>query len=109
VPGTCVVSTRSNNLLGYRGNMIRSRMNRLLAVAILAAATGLYGCASDGEQMAAATTTCQGQDQSDCEARDNARQIRDEADYQDEPSLGYLNSPPGLLPIPLTSRNSSSN
>jgi hypothetical protein len=89
--------------------MIRSRMNRLLAVAILAAATGFYGCASsDSEQMAAATT-CQGEDQSDCEARDNARQIRDEADYQDEPSLGYLNSPPGLLPIPLTSRNSSSN
>ena len=50
-----------------------------------------------------------GQDQIDCEARDNARQIRDEADYQDEPSLGYLSSPPGLLPIPLTSRNTSSN
>jgi hypothetical protein len=88
--------------------MIGSRMNRLLAVAILAAATGLYGCASDSAQVAAATT-CQGEDQSDCEARDNARQIRDEADYQDEPSLGYLNSPPGLLPIPLTSRNTSPN
>ena len=89
--------------------MIGSRMNLLLAVAILAAATSLYGCASDSEQVAAATTTCQGEDQSDCEARDNARQIRDEADYQDEPALGYLNSPPGLLPIPLTSRNSSPN
>ena len=89
--------------------MIGSRMNRLLAVAILAAAAGLYGGASDSEQVATATTTCQGQDQSDCEARDNARQIRDEADYQDEPSLGYLNSPPGLLPIPLTSRNTSPN
>jgi len=90
--------------------MIGSRMNRLLAVAILAAATGLYGCASsDHELVAAAATSCHGQDQSDCEARDNARQIRDEADYQDEPSLGYLNSPPGLLPIPVATRNSSSN
>jgi hypothetical protein len=90
--------------------MIGSRMNRLLAVAILAAATSLYGCASsDSEQTATATTTCHGEDQSDCEARDNARQIRDEADYQDEPSLGYLNSPPGLLPIPLTSKNTSPN
>jgi hypothetical protein len=84
-------------------------MKRLLAVAIFAAAAGLYGCASsDPEQMAAAMKpTCQ--DQSDCEARDNARQIRDEADYQDEPALGYLESPPGLLPIPLTSRNTSPN
>jgi hypothetical protein len=89
--------------------MIGSRMNRLLAVAILAAAIGLYGCASDSEQTATATTSCHGEDQSDCEARDNARQIRDEADYQDEPALGYLNSPPGLLPIPLTSRNTSPN
>ena len=90
--------------------MIGSRMNRLLAVAILAVSTGFYGCASsDGDSVKVASTTCQGQDQKDCEARDNARQIRDEADYQDEPSLGYLSSPPGLLPIPLTSRNTSSN
>jgi hypothetical protein len=85
------------------------RMLRLvLAVIVLATTAGLYGCAaSDPSQTAAMTSTCQ--DQSDCEARDNARQIRDEADYQTEPSLGYLNSPPGLLPIPLTSRNTSSN
>ena len=91
--------------------MIGSRMNRLLAVAILAVATGFYGCASsDSDDLPkVASTTCQGQDQSDCEARDNARQIRDEADYQTEPALGYLSSPPGLLPIPLTSRNTSSN
>jgi hypothetical protein len=82
---------------------------RFLAVAILAAAVGLYGCASDTAQTDAANTTCHGQDQSDCEARDNARQIRDETDYQNEPALGYLNSPPGMLPIPLTSRNTSSN
>jgi hypothetical protein len=90
--------------------MIGSRMNRLLAVAILAVAIGFYGCASsDSDLPKVASTTCQGQDQTDCEARDNARQIRDEADYQDEPALGYLSSPPGLLPIPLTSRNTSSN
>jgi hypothetical protein len=80
----------------------------VLAVVVIAIAASLYGCASsDSEQTAAMKSTCQ--DQNDCEARDNARQIRDEADYQDEPSLGYLNSPPGLLPIPLTSRNTSSN
>ena len=85
-------------------------MKRLLVVAVLAAAAGLYGCASsDPEQMAAAAMKPTCQDQSDCEARDNARQIRDEADYQEEPALGYLNSPPGLLPIPLTSRNTSPN
>jgi hypothetical protein len=89
--------------------MIGSRLNRLLVVAILVAATGFYGCASSDTQLAAAATSCRGQDQSDCEARDNARQIRDEADYQDEPSLGYLNSPPGLLPIPLNVRNTSLN
>ena len=90
--------------------MIGSRMNRLLAVAILAVAAGFYGCASsDGDLPKVASTTCHGQDQTDCEARDNARQIRDEADYQTEPALGYLSSPPGLLPIPLTSRNTSSN
>ena len=83
-------------------------MKRLLAVAILAAAAGLYGCASsDPDQTVAMKSICQ--DQIDCEARDNARQIRDEADYQDEPALGYLQSPPGLLPIPITSRNTSPN
>ncbi len=87
--------------------MIRT-IKLVLAVVVLAATAGLYGCASsDTDKMAAMTSTCQ--DQNDCEARDNARQIRDEADYQDEPALGYLNSPPGLLPIPLTSRNTSSN
>ena len=88
--------------------MIDVTIKRILAVAILVATTGLYGCASsDTNQVAAASAACQ--DQGDCEARDNARQIRDETDYQHEPALGYLNSPPGLLPIPLTSRNTSSN
>jgi hypothetical protein len=91
--------------------MIDRTIKRLLTVVLLAAAVSLCGCASsDPDQTAAAAaTTCQGQDQTDCEARDNARQIRDQADYQTEPALGYLNSPPGMLPIPLTSRNSSSN
>jgi hypothetical protein len=86
--------------------MIDTNIRRLLAVTILAAAAGLYGCA---DQTAAAITSCKGQDQQNCEARDNARQARDAADYQDEPALGYLASPPGLLPVPLTSRNASSN
>lgn len=90
--------------------MFDSRIRRIVAVAILAAAAGLYGCASsDPEQTAAMTSTCKGQDQQDCDARDNARQIRDEVDYKDEPALGYLSSPPGMLPIPLTSRNTSAN
>jgi len=90
--------------------MIDSGVSRFVAVAMLAAAATLCGCASsDPDQTAAMTTVCQGQDQQDCEARDNARQIRDEIDYQAEPALGYLSSPPGLLPIPLTSRNTSAN
>jgi hypothetical protein len=90
--------------------MIDRSIKRLLGVAVLAAATGWCGCASSvTDQDAAVTTSCQGQSEQDCEARDNARQLRDAADYQDEPALGYLQSPPGLLPVPLTSRNTSSN
>jgi hypothetical protein len=89
--------------------MIDSLMKRLLAVAVLAtAAAGFYGCASS-DPAQTAMNTCQGTDQQDCAARDNARQIRDEVDYQQEPSLGYLSSPQGLLPIPVTVRNTSSN
>jgi hypothetical protein len=91
------------------GTMIACMMKRLLVVATLAAVASFYGCASSQSDQLAAAGTCHGQDQKNCEARDNARQIRDEADYQDEPELGYLKSPPGLLPVPLTSRNSSSN
>ena len=90
--------------------MIDRTIRRVLGVAVLAAAAGLYGCASSTtDQDAAVTTSCQGKNQQDCEARDNARQLRDAAEYQDEPALGYLQSPPGLLPVPLTSRNTSSN
>ena len=88
--------------------MIESTMKRLAAVTMLAAAVGLCGCASsDPDSAVAMATTCEAPQ--DCEAVDNARQIRDEVDYQTEPSLGYLNSPPGMLPIPLTSRNTSAN
>jgi hypothetical protein len=89
--------------------MIDSLMKRLLAVAVLAAAAGFYGCASSDPAQTTAMNSCQGTDQQDCAARDNARQIRDEVDYQQEPSLGYLSSPQGLLPIPVTVRNTSSN
>jgi hypothetical protein len=86
--------------------MIDSLTKRFLAVVVLATAAGFYGCASS-DPAQTAMNTCQGADQQDCEARDNARQIRDEVDYQQEPSLGYLSSPQGLLPIPVTVRNTS--
>ncbi len=90
--------------------MIGLAIKRLLGLAVLVAAAGLYGCASStADHDPAMTTACQGQNRQECEARDNARQLRDAADYQNEPALGYLQSPPGLLPVPLTSRNSSSN
>lgn len=90
--------------------MIDIMIKRLLVVAMLATATSLYGCASsDTDEAAAANDACNGQERQECEALDNARQLRDAADYQNEPALGYLQSPPGLLPVPLTSRNTSSN
>jgi hypothetical protein len=51
---------------------------------------------------------CHG-DQATCEASDNARQLRDAADYKEEPELGYVKSPVGMLPMPLTTRNSPLN
>jgi hypothetical protein len=91
--------------------MIESRPKLLLAVVVLTAAAGLYGCASSYVQPTDddAVAACEITAASDCNADDVARQARDAADYKDEPALGYLNSPPGLLPVPLTSRNSSSN
>ena len=80
----------------------------IVAIAIFAAAASFSGCASigspdDGVTMAA---PCQGASEAACEASDNARQLRDAAAYQDEPELGYVKSPPGMLPMPTTSRNS---
>jgi hypothetical protein len=87
--------------------MIDSSIRRLVVASLLTAtAILLYGCASsDADQPQIAAVTCQGE--ADCEAVDNARQQRDADDYQNEPALGYLNSPPGLLPVPVTSRNTS--
>jgi hypothetical protein len=95
--------------------MIGSRMNRLLAVAMLVTATGVYGCAStyvqptDNDAASACEITAAAASAPECNSEDLARQARDAADYKDEPALGYLNSPPGLLPIPVTSRNTSAN
>ena len=79
-----------------------------VALAIFVAAAGLCGCASmgspdDGFAMAA---PCQGASEEACAASDNARQLRDAAAYQSEPELGYVKSPPGMLPMPTTSKNS---
>jgi hypothetical protein len=86
--------------------MIGSTIKRLIALAMLATAVGLCGCAESN--TAAVTAGCDGQEREVCEARDKARQVRDVSDYQNEPALGYLQSPPGLLPIPLP-RNTSAN
>jgi hypothetical protein len=80
----------------------------VVALAIFGAAAGLCGCASvgspdDGVTMAA---PCQGASQEACAASDNARQLRDAAAYQNEPELGYVKSPVGMLPMPTTSKNS---
>jgi hypothetical protein len=80
----------------------------VLALAIFVAAACLCGCASigspdDGVTMA---SPCQGASEEACAASDNARQLRDADAYQNEPELGYVKSPPGMLPMPTTSRNS---
>jgi hypothetical protein len=87
--------------------MIECSIRRLVVASLLvASATLLYGCASsDADQPQIAAATCQSE--ADCQALDNARQQRDADAYQNEPALGYLNSPPGLLPVPVTSRNTS--
>jgi hypothetical protein len=89
---------------------VRSATGKLvIAITILLLSATLYGCGSSDENDAAAIAgPCQG-DQQSCEALDNARQLRDAADYGTEPELGYVKSPPGMLPMPLTSRNSPLN
>jgi hypothetical protein len=82
-------------------------------VTVLTAATALWGCASSDVQppedfgaacevTAASVAECPN-------ASDLERQARDADDYKNEPALGYLNSPPGLLPVPVSARNSSAN
>ena len=95
-------------------SIIDSRLKLVLAVTVLAAAS-LCGCASSSyvepmvDNAAACEVTAANAAASDCNADDLARQARDAADYQTEPALGYLSSPPGMLPIPVTSRNTLSN
>ena len=91
-----------------------ARFELLLFVGMLVGAAGLSGCASSyveppDDGAAACEITAAAASAAECNSDDLARQARDAADYQSEPALGYLSSPPGLLPIPLTSRNSSSN
>ncbi|WP_424670757.1 hypothetical protein [Candidatus Binatus sp.] len=94
---------------------IGSRLKLTLVVTMLAAAAGLYGCAStyiqptDDDATSACQVTAAAASAAECNSADLARQARDAADYKDEPALGYLNSPPGLLPIPVAARNTSSN
>ena len=95
--------------------MIGSRLNLAFVVAMVAAAAGFYGCAStyiqptDDDAASACQVTAATASAAECNSADLARQARDAADYKDEPALGYLNSPPGLLPIPVAARNRSSN
>jgi hypothetical protein len=92
--------------------MMNSRLKLVFVVTLLAAATGLYGCASTNydppseDNAAACEVTAAAAAAGDCNSDDIARQARDAADYKDEPALGYLNSPPGLLPVPVSTRNS---
>ena len=95
--------------------MMGSRLKLALVVTVLAAAASLYGCAStyvpptDDDSAAACETTAAAAGAPECNSADLARQARDADDYKDEPALGYLNSPPGLLPIPVSARNPSAN
>jgi hypothetical protein len=92
--------------------IIDGRHKLALAVSALAAAIGFYGCApSYVSPTIDAASACEVTAASsvDCNADDLARQARDAADYKNEPALGYLNSPPGLLPVPVSARNSSPN
>lgn len=91
-----------------------SRLKIAFVVAALAAAAGLYGCASSyveptNDAASACEITAAAASAAECNSDDLARQARDAADYKDEPALGYLNSPPGMLPIPVSSRNTSPN
>ena len=95
--------------------MMGSRLKLAFVVTMLAAAAGLYGCAStylvptDDDTASACEVTAAAASAAECNSADLARQARDAADYKDEPALGYLNSPPGMLPIPVAARNTSAN
>ncbi len=76
-----------------------------IAALLLAALLG-SGCADRETQEM--TSRCQSEDRAACAELDDRRQVRDEADYQGEPALGYLNMPVGiLLPMPIAAHNSA--
>ena len=90
---------------------MNSRRRLFLVVAVIAA-IGFYGCASSNnddpptDDTSAAACEITAASAKDCpDADDLARQARDAADYKNEPALGYLNSPPFLLPVPVSARN----
>jgi hypothetical protein len=77
-----------------------------LAISVLAAMLA-SGCA-DNSENAAMASRCKDDDRAACAKLDDARQVRDEADYQVEPALGYLNLPAGIsLPMPVAAHASS--
>ena len=83
-------------------SLSRSGIAALLLASLLAS-----GCAAKSEAQEMASR-CQSDDRAACAELDDQRQARDEADYQGEPALGYLNVPVGIfLPVPTAAHNSS--
>jgi len=84
-------------------------MSKLL---IVVAALGLAVVCSRCSSTTAAhemTARCATGDREACVSADDAKEVRDEAEYAHEPEMGLMQSPPGLLPIPVQSRNLRSN
>ncbi|MDO8434648.1 MAG: hypothetical protein Q7S58_19805 [Candidatus Binatus sp.] len=72
-----------------------------MAAILLLASLLAAGCADNSETKAMASR-CQSDDRAACAKLDDQRQVRDQADYQVEPALGYLTLPPGIfLPMPV--------
>lgn len=87
------------------------KLMRVVAAASLAAAI-FSGCASSKSTSAVASamlaSRCQSGDRQACESADQARQLRDETDYREEPDLGYASMPQGLaMPMPTVARTPS--
>lgn len=77
----------------------------LILVVALTLAVVSSRCASTtpATEMAA---RCDTGDRQACVSADDAKEIRDEAEYEHEPEMGYIQSPPGMmLPMPIQSRN----
>lgn len=76
----------------------------LIVVAALTLAVVSSRCASTtpATEMAA---RCDTGDRQACVSADDAKEVRDEAEYAHEPEMGFIESPPGLLPMPIQSRN----